>query len=113
MTLTQTVDIPIDRRVHLDFEVPREIPTGAKVEFKVIPFVKKEAKAETSAEKSPEKAIPKGKIGMTRKELEEHLKNAHTPISDSLTGILAGLGDITAEQVREMRLREKYGEYFE
>lgn len=43
MTLTQTVEIPLDRRVHFDFEVPREIPTGrARIEFKVIPFAKKE-----------------------------------------------------------------------
>jgi len=28
MTITQTVEIPADRRVHLDFEVPREVPEG-------------------------------------------------------------------------------------
>jgi len=28
MTITQTVEIPADRRVHLDFEVPLEVPTG-------------------------------------------------------------------------------------
>jgi len=28
MTITQTVEIPADRRVHLDFEVPSEVPTG-------------------------------------------------------------------------------------
>ena len=45
MTLTQTVDILPDRRVRFDFEVPREIPEGkARVEFKVIPFVKKKKK---------------------------------------------------------------------
>jgi len=48
MTITQTVEIPADRRVHLDFEVPREVPTGkARVEFKVIPFVKKEEPSKT------------------------------------------------------------------
>ena len=45
MTITQTVDISADRRVRFDFEVPLEIPEGkAQVEFKVIPFVKKEEK---------------------------------------------------------------------
>jgi len=42
MTITQTVEIPENRRLHLDFDIPREIPTGkAQVEFKVIPFIKK------------------------------------------------------------------------
>jgi hypothetical protein len=41
MSITQTVEIPASRRVHLDFEVPVEIPVGkAQVEVKVIPFVK-------------------------------------------------------------------------
>ncbi|MCL2067812.1 MAG: hypothetical protein FWG99_10150 [Treponema sp.] len=37
MTITQTVDIPADRRITL--EVPREVPAGkAQVELKVTPF---------------------------------------------------------------------------
>ena len=37
MTITQTVDIPTDRR--LIIEVPREVQPGrARVELKVIPF---------------------------------------------------------------------------
>jgi len=41
MTITQTVEIPANRRVHFDFEVPCEVPTGrAQVEFKIIPFAK-------------------------------------------------------------------------
>jgi hypothetical protein len=28
MTVTQTVEIPADRRLHLDFEFPLEIPVG-------------------------------------------------------------------------------------
>jgi len=39
MTITQTIDVPADRRVFFDF--PREVPIGkAQVELKVIPFVK-------------------------------------------------------------------------
>ena len=41
MTITQTVDIPADRRITL--EVPREVPEGkAQVEFKVTPFENKD-----------------------------------------------------------------------
>jgi len=41
MTITQTVEIPADRRITL--EIPREVPTGAtvRVESNIIPFVKK------------------------------------------------------------------------
>jgi hypothetical protein len=92
-TIEQTVDIPADRRITI--EVPREVPEGkARVELKVIPFVKKEE----------DKPLPKGKLFRSKKELDEFLANAHTPISDSLTGILAHLGDITIEQIRDERL---------
>jgi len=43
MTITQTVEIPADRRITL--EVPHETPTGrASVEYKIIPFVNKKPK---------------------------------------------------------------------
>ena len=44
MTITQTVDIMADhRRLHLDFDLPHEVPPGkVQVELKIIPFVKKE-----------------------------------------------------------------------
>ena len=96
MTITQTVEITDSRRLHLDFDVPSEIPAGkARVELKVIPFVKNEGKP--AAVKPP-------KLGLTKKELDEMLRDAQTPVSDSLTGILAHLGDITIEQIREERL---------
>jgi hypothetical protein len=41
MTITQTVDIPADRRLHLDLEVPREIPTGTTARFDIIWFPQK------------------------------------------------------------------------
>ena len=95
MTMTQTVIIPADHRLTID--VPREVPAGttAQVEVKVIPFVKKVEKSATA--KPP-------KLRLTKNELDEMLRNAQTPISDSLTGILAHLGDITVEQIREERL---------
>jgi len=38
MTMTQTVDIPANRRIHLDFEVSREVPAG-KALVSVTPLV--------------------------------------------------------------------------
>ena len=92
MTITQTVEIPVDRRLFID--VPPEVPAGkAFLEVKLIPFINKEEKPEN-----------KEKLRMSKKELDELLENAHTPISDSLTRILSHLGDITIEQIREERL---------
>jgi hypothetical protein len=38
MTIEQTVEIPVSRKIHLDFEVPFSLPLGkARVELTVIP----------------------------------------------------------------------------
>jgi hypothetical protein len=37
MSITQTVEIPANRRVHLDFEVPIEIPIG-KAQLSLTPL---------------------------------------------------------------------------
>jgi hypothetical protein len=37
MIITQTIEIPADRRVHLDFEVPGEMPIG-RVQITVTPL---------------------------------------------------------------------------
>ena len=106
MTITQTIEIPADRRITL--ELPHEIPIGqAKFEYKVTPFEKKE---ENPANVAPEN--DRKTLGITMKELDKLLKNAHTPHSDALLGLLSGIGDITAQQIREERLAEKYPEYF-
>jgi len=90
MILTQTVDIQADRRVRFDFEVPREIPEGkARVELRVIPFVKKE-----------EKATDNDKIRFSRKELDEMVKNS--PTLHKLSGILHT--DMTLDEIRMARL---------
>ena len=106
MIITQIVEIPADRRITL--ELPHEIPTGqARFEYKVIPFVKKG--------ENPANAVPENgrkTLGMTMKELDKLLKNAHTPHSDALSGLLSGIEDITTRQIREERLAEKYPEYF-
>jgi hypothetical protein len=94
MTIEQTVEIPSDHR--LVIEVPPEIPAGkVRLEVNVIPFVKNEEK--------PVAAKPQ-KLFTSRKELEEFLKNAETPHTDALAGIVAHLGDITVEQIRDERL---------
>jgi hypothetical protein len=99
MSVTQTVNIPANHRLTID--VPPEVPAGpviitftpkaaAQVELKAIPFDKKPANS--------------GKLRLSKQDLDEMLRNSQTPISDSLTGILADLGDITIEQIREERL---------
>jgi len=86
MTITQTVEIPADRRLTID--IPREVPLGkAQVELKVIPFAKKEEKPEP-----PLKCL----IGV------------ETPLSDSLLGIAANLGNVTLDELRDEWLTEKY-----
>jgi len=89
MTIEKTIEIPANHRITLD--IPPQIPAGkAQLELKVIPFVNK-----------PDDS---GKLRLSKQELDEMLQNAQTPISDSLTGILADIGDITIEQIREERL---------
>jgi len=96
MTLTQTVDILADRRVRFDFEVPREIPEGkARVEFKVIPFVKKE-----------EETADNENIRFTREELDEMVKNSES--LKALTGILSELRDADLDEIRYKALAEKH-----
>ena len=86
MTITQTVEIPDDRR--LTIEVPREIPAGrAQVELRVISFVKKEEKPEP-----PLKC----------------LEGVSTPRSDRLLGAAAILGNITLDEIREERLAKYF-----
>ena len=94
MTITQTIDIPADHRVFFDF--PIEIPVGkAQIELKVIPFIKKDGK---------NSSVKASKLRFSKKELDSILEKTPTPITDSLTGLLSGLGDITIEQIREERL---------
>jgi hypothetical protein len=86
MTITQTIEVPADHRVFLEFVAPQEIPEGeAKVEMKLTPVIKNQTdqRSDTPLNKDDEPA---------------------TPISDSLFGILSGLGDISLEQIREDRL---------
>jgi len=85
MTITQTIDIPADRRITL--EVPREVPTGKTIiAFTPASAVKQNITA----------AIPSKKPGETA------VRN--TPRADRLLGAAAGLGDISLDEIRDERL---------
>jgi len=82
MTIGRTVEIPADRRLHLDFEVPIEIPVGkAQVELKVIPFINKQKKTAL-----------------------KNTDNSLTPHTDALLKIFSNLGEINIDEIREERL---------
>ena len=82
MTITQTIDIPNSRR--LTIEIPREVPVGmARMELKVIPFLKDEENTEPPL---------------------KSLAGAATPHADRLLGAAANLGNITLDEIREERL---------
>jgi hypothetical protein len=86
MTITQTVEIPADRRIHLDLEVPLETPAGkARLEVKVIPVVDRQDE------------------GAPRSAEEE----ATSPV-DALVGILSGMGDIDPDDLRMERIMTKH-----
>ena len=93
ITIEQTVAIPDNRRLYFDLEIPREV-TADKA-YVTIQFP-------VSAEVQAKPKAANKKINMTRKELDEFLKNAHTPISDSLLGILKT--DMTVDEIRMARL---------
>ena len=83
MTITQTVNIPSNRKLNLNLEIPYEIPAGkAQIELKVIPF-------------------------FTKDENEPSLKcliGVETPHADRLLGAADNLGNITLEEIREEKL---------
>jgi hypothetical protein len=86
MTITQTVDIPADRRIFLD--LPQDLPLGrASVELKVVPFVK-----------------PKPRL--------KCLEGADTSLVDSLVGVISNPENKTYDELRMEGMQEKYGEYF-
>jgi len=84
MTITQTVEIPENRRLTID--IPRDVPTGRTSIILQFPD-KKEEKPEP-----PLKCL----IGV------------ETPRSDRLLGAAASLGNITLDEIRDEWLTEKY-----
>jgi hypothetical protein len=90
MCVTQTVDIPADRRLHLDFEVPIDIPIGkAQIELKVISFANKQNKPA---------------LKNTGCNAGYSADNCLTPHTDALLNILSNLDDVNIDEIREERL---------
>jgi len=104
MTLTQTVDIPADRRVRIDFMVPRDIPEGRIDVVIHFPFPVKTQSSETTAtEEKPKMRIPRdstGKLLLTDEIIAEMEKNS--PTLHKIAGILHT--DMTVEEIRMARL---------
>ncbi|MCL2092881.1 MAG: hypothetical protein FWH12_01680 [Treponema sp.] len=84
MTITQTVDIPENRRLVID--LPHEVPAGR---MDVIINFPEQDKIQPIASERTETIIP---------------LDTPTPISDSLVGFLSDMGDIDLEELRMERL---------
>jgi len=106
MTITQTVEIPADRRLIID--IPREIPEGkARFEYNIIPFVKKEEtpiEAQTGTKTPHTDRLLSLLSNIGEVNIDEMLKDC--PHTRALVGLLEGLvpSDITLEQIRDERL---------
>jgi len=96
MTIEQTVAIPADRRLHLDFEVPREVSADNARVIIQFPAIK-----DSQPENTIHKDI-KGKIRFTKETIDEMLQDC--PHTRALTGILSGMGDVDLDEMRMERL---------
>jgi len=88
MTITQTLEIPADRRVLFEFFAPQEIPAGkVKVEVKLTPLV------DTTIDQRPQSVNEKA-----------------TPHTDALLDILSKVGgDIDPDTIRMERMAKHIG----
>jgi hypothetical protein len=94
MTIQQTVDIPADRKLHLNFELPETVPDG------VIELV------------LTLKNVSPGKPVLPRFSVERIEAWSRAPEIQPLIGALKGIGlpaDVSIKDIREKRLAEKYG----
>ena len=89
MTITQTVEIPADRRVFFEFLAPQEIPAGkVKVEVTLTPV----------ADKNTDQQRP------------QTANERATPHTDALLDILANIGgDIDPDEIRMERMAKHLG----
>ena len=95
MTIEQTVEIPANRWLHLDFEVPREVSADKArviVQFPTIEDMQPDSPPNGS----------NGKIRLTRETIDEMLQDC--PHTRALTGILSGMGDVDLDEMRMERL---------
>ncbi|MCL2412320.1 MAG: hypothetical protein FWC97_11835 [Treponema sp.] len=102
MTITQTVEIPANRR--LTIEIPREVPTGRTdviIQFPVHrdtqPLAAPKTKKSALVDSLPRDS--NGKIRLTKSIVDEMLADKTLL---SLTGILRT--DLTVDEIREERL---------
>jgi hypothetical protein len=97
MSVTQTIEIPENRRVTL--EIPREIPMG-QVILTFTPALPMVESSEKSSANKPKTVGSDGKFHFTRKEWDEMMESS--PITKELTGILHT--DMTLDEIRMARL---------
>jgi hypothetical protein len=90
MTITKTVDIPDDRHLRFDYELPHDVYADkAQV---IIEFPVREKP------KTDNNGIPR----ITRKQIDEMVKNSKT--LPKISGILSSLGDVDLDEWRMKRL---------
>ena len=106
MVVEQVVDLPASRRITLD--LPQTFPVG-KIRISVFPVPSMGKTLDTAngtqeidACAAASTPLNIGKFRFTRQELDELKKNS--PITESLSGILSGLGDVDLDEVRMARL---------
>ena len=97
MTITQTVEIPADRRLVID--LPPQVPTGRT--DVIIQFPVRE---ETQPPGTPLPMNGEGKIRLTKSMVEEMLADKTLR---SLTGILRTDMDMAVAEIREERLAKR------
>jgi len=81
MTIEQTVTIPANRLVHLDFEVPREIPVGKKARILLFPI------ADTPKSNAPLLSLRGSCKGLDTMEAYFARKQADKDFEDGLTDV--------------------------
>ena len=107
MTITQTVDIPADRRVFFEFLAPREIPAGkARVEMKVTPVVEKQTD-QRSAE--PALSADEGASPHPHSDALAEILSRPSPHTDALFALLAPIrGTVDVDEIRTERIMAKH-----
>jgi hypothetical protein len=88
MSVTQTVEIPVNHRLTID--VPPEVPAGqAKIRF----FPVSAGKEPVQRSEARDSEI-----------INKNADNSLTPHTDALLNILSKLGDINIDEIRDERL---------
>jgi len=96
MTITQTIEVPADRRVFFEFLAPREIPAGkTRVDVILTPVVEKprdQRSPDRGSETAPESA-----------------GESDTPHTDALFALFAPIrGTVDIDEIRTERIMSKH-----